>query len=454
MGKVKKAFVCTNCGVTSAKWVGKCNSCGEWNTYVEEIIERASPKVEKTWKEANAKAPVPTLVKDIKSGETQRVRLTDPEFNRVLGNGLVRGSVVLIGGHPGIGKSTLLLQVALHNPINVLYVSGEESEEQIKMRAERLEIAQEKCFVLTQTNVEKILKHAVELQPDLIVVDSIQTVYSSHLDAIPGSISQIRESAYAFQRFAKETQTAVVLIGHINKEGSLAGPKLLEHIVDVVLQFEGDQQYHYRLLRSIKNRFGATHEIGIYEMKSAGLFGVENPSEMLISQKDADLSGSAIAATLNGRRPMLIEAQALVSQAVYGNPQRTATGFDLRRLSMLLAVLEKRGGFAFGMNDVFLNIAGGLKVDDPAIDLAIVAALVSSLENISLPHRYCFSGEIGLSGEIRTVQSVEQRIQEASRLGFEKIFISKFSNLSGQLKGIEVVQVAKVEQFFDFLFND
>ena len=436
--------------------MGRCPSCQEWNTMVEEVFERPSNnKAEKAWKQ-NSLTPglKPTKVQDIEPHQNSRLSFLDNEFNRVLGGGLVQGSLVLIGGHPGIGKSTLLLQVALHNKLKVLYVSGEESESQIKLRADRLSYKNDQCYILTETNVEKVLLHANQLQPEVLIIDSIQTVFSPHLDSIPGSVGQIRESAHAFQRFAKETNTAVVLVGHINKEGQIAGPKLLEHVVDVVLQFEGDQQYFYRLLRGLKNRFGATHEIGIYEMKPQGLLPVPNPSELLISQKDAGLSGSAIAATINGSRPLLIEIQALVSKAIYGTPQRSATGFDLRRLSMLLAVLEKRGGFAFGMNDVFLNIVGGLKVDDPAIDLAIVAALISSLENSALTNRYCFCGEVGLSGEVRTVQRIDQRIQEASRLGFERIYISKFNTLESDYSGqIEVITISKIDELAERLFG-
>ena len=383
------------------------------------------------------------------------MKTPDDELNRVLGGGIVTGSLVLIGGQPGIGKSTLMLQVALQLGAKVLYVSGEESDEQIRMRAERIGRLHPECYVLTETNAEKVLQLASDLQPDLVVVDSIQTLSSPYIDSTPGSISQVRECAGELQRFAKTTQIPVFIIGHITKEGSIAGPKLLEHIVDVVLQFEGDQNYTYRILRTIKNRFGSTDEMGIYEMQSGGLRQVANPSELLISQKDEDLSGSAIAATMEGMRPMLIEAQGLVSTAVYGTPQRTATGFDLRRLSMLLAVLEKRGGLPFAQNDVFLNIAGGIRVDDPAIDLAIVAALISSLEDIAIPTGICLAGEVGLSGEIRAVNRIEQRIQEADRLGFQHIYISKFNTkgLQSDRYQIEIHPIGKIEQLYQSLFE-
>ncbi len=457
MARTKKVFICSNCGTTSPKWVGKCHSCGEWNTYVEEIITRPSGSGGK-WQAGieKVRGPVPTLLPDIKVGNTSRMETSDAELDRVLGGGVVGGSLVLIGGQPGIGKSTLLLQVAIQAGVKVLYVSGEESEEQIKMRASRIGPDTDRCYIYTETNVEQIIQQAKQLQPQLIVIDSIQTVFSSQLDSVPGSVSQVRESAYLLQRFAKASNIPVVIIGHITKDGNIAGPKLLEHTVDAVLQFEGDRNYIYRLLRSTKNRFGATNEIGIYEMHANGLREVSNPSELLLTQKEEDLSGSAVAATLEGRRPMLIETQALVSTAVYGTPQRSATGFDLRRLSMLLAVLEKRGGFPFAQNDVFLNMAGGLKVDDPAIDLAIVSALISSLEDIAVPSNYCFAAEVGLSGEIRAVNQIEQRIQEAGRLGFEKIFISKFNTkgLDLQQYGIEIVTLGKIETLYRKLFEE
>lgn len=461
VSKIQKRFFCRNCGADSPKWEGKCSSCGEWNTLQEEVVSKADLKTEQkeVWRttERNRKRekPRPKLLSAVETGGTQRQELDDKELNRVLGGGLVAGSIVLVGGEPGIGKSTLMLQLALSFPGKVLYVSGEESEEQIKMRAERLPAAGADCYLFAETNVSNLLMQAGLLEPDLLIVDSIQTLNSSLVDSPPGSVSQVRECAAELQRFAKETGTPVIVIGHINKDGAIAGPKILEHIVDVVLQFEGDTNYTHRILRTIKNRFGSTAEIGIYEMQQSGLREVSNPSELLLSQKEEELSGSAIAATLEGIRPMLIETQALVSSAVYSSPQRSATGFDLRRLAMLLAVLEKRCGFQFGSNDVFLNIAGGIKVSDPAIDLAIVAALISSLEDVSLPSNLCFAGEVGLSGEIRSVQRVEQRIQEANRLGFKQIFISKYNlkGLSVKDLEVEIVPVAKVDDLYQKLFT-
>jgi DNA repair protein RadA/Sms len=460
MAKVRKVFACTSCGATSPKWMGKCTSCEEWNTYVEEIIVKESQtqaEKKQVWRKDDKKPKLkPVKIPDIIAGDTPRTVTPDNEFNRVLGGGIVAGSLVLIGGQPGIGKSTLMLQLALTMPINILYVSGEESQEQIKMRADRVGIQNENCYILTETNVSKILTHAQNLEPQLIVIDSIQTLASPHIESTPGTVSQIRECAGDLQRFAKETNIPIFIIGHITKEGSIAGPKLLEHIVDAVLQFEGDRHYTYRILRTIKNRFGSTSEMGIYEMQADGLREVSNPSELLLSQNDEDLSGSTVAAMLEGMRPMLIETQALVSTAVYGTPQRSATGFDLRRLNMLLAVLEKRCGFQFGANDVFLNIAGGIKVDDPAIDLSIVAALISSLEDVSVQGDICFAGEVGLSGEIRTVNRIDQRIQEAARLGFKQIFISKY-NLKGldlESYDIEVTPIGKVEELYRTLFDE
>lgn len=459
MAKVRKIYACTSCGTTSSKWEGKCPACGEWNTFVEEVVSKPTKQEEKkqVWKGANgsAKSPRPVALPDIVAGERSRLVTPDGELNRVLGGGIVSGSLVLIGGQPGIGKSTLLLQVALSVPVKILYVSGEESEEQIKMRAERIGDQTSNCFILTETNVTKILNHAKELTPDLVIIDSIQTLSSPYIDSTPGSVSQVRECAGELQRFAKEEHIPVFIIGHITKEGSIAGPKLLEHIVDAVLQFEGDRNYTYRILRTIKNRFGSTDEMGIYEMQANGLREVSNPSELLLSQKDEELSGSAVSATMEGMRPMLIETQALVSTAVYGNPQRSATGFDLRRLSMLLAVLEKRCGFQYGQQDVFLNIAGGIKVDDPAIDLAIVSALISSLEDVAIPNDVCFAAEVGLSGEIRSVNRIEQRIQEADRLGFKQIFISKYNTkgLDPDRYGIRIVTIGKLEELYHALFE-
>ena len=458
MAKVKKIYVCTNCGANSPKWIGNCPSCNEWNTYHEEVLVKntAQEEKKKAWQGgASGKEPAPVALTEIKAGETSRLVTPDSELNRVLGGGIVSGSLVLIGGQPGIGKSTLMLQVALSVPVKILYVSGEESEEQIKMRADRLGNLQSNCFILTETNTSKILTHAKSLDPELVIIDSIQTLSSPHLDSTPGSVSQIRDCTAELQRFAKDMGIPVFIIGHITKDGAIAGPKLLEHIVDAVLQFEGDRNYTYRILRTIKNRFGSTDEMGIYEMQANGLRQVSNPSELLWSQNEEGLSGSAVSATMEGMRPMLIETQALVSTAVYGTPQRSATGFDLRRLSMLLAVLEKRMGFPFGQNDVFLNIAGGIKVDDPAIDLAIVAALISSLMDVSIPSDTCFAGEVGLSGEIRAVNRIEQRIQEADRLGFKQIFISKY-NLKGldpERFSIDIFTLGKVEELYRNLFQ-
>lgn len=458
MAKIRKNYLCTECGASSPKWIGHCPHCNSWNTYQEEIISKPTAQEEKqrVWQRSGKEAgPQPVTLAEIVSGSTKRIATPDEEFNRVLGGGLVGGSVILLGGSPGIGKSTLSLQLALRLPLKILYISGEESGEQIKMRADRLDGRQSDCYILTETNVTKVLKHAEALAPQLLIVDSIQTLSSPYLDSMPGTVSQIRECAGELQRFAKTSNTTVLLIGHVTKEGSLAGPKLLEHIVDVVLQFEGDMNYSYRVLRTIKNRFGSTAELGIYEMQASGLREVSNPSELLLSQKEEDLSGSAVAATIEGLRPMLIETQALVSTAVYGNPQRSATGFDLRRLSMLLAVLEKRGGLGFGQHDVFLNIAGGIRVDDPAIDLAIVSSLISSLEDIAIPSNVAFAGEVGLSGEIRAVNRIEQRIQEADRLGFREIYLSKF-NLKGLDLGkfsIRLNPVGKVEELYRQLFE-
>jgi DNA repair protein RadA/Sms len=459
MAKARTIFHCTNCGGSSPKWVGKCPHCNEWNTYQEELIQKETVVEEKrkSWAGAGNRGEAPKIMslKQIQTGTTLRLPTPDGELNRVLGGGIVPGSLVLIGGQPGIGKSTLLLQIAMHTPAKILYVSGEESEEQIKMRADRIGDFKSDCYILTETNTSKILTQALELQPNLLIVDSIQTLSSPHLDSAPGSVSQVRESAGELLRFAKETNIPVFLIGHINKEGEIAGPKLLEHIVDCVLQFEGDRHTSYRILRTLKNRFGSTDEMGIYQMQGSGLREVTNPSELLLSQKDEDLSGCAIAAMLEGMRPMLIETQALVSKAVFGTPQRSATGFDMRRLSMLLAVLEKRCGYYFSMNDVFLNLAGGIRVEDPAIDLAIVVSLISSLMDVSIPSEVCFAGEVGLSGEIRAVSRVEQRIAEADRLGFKEIYISKYNmkDLNVKKYKIQVLSFGKVEELKRALFT-
>lgn len=458
MSKVKTAFFCSNCGYESAKWVGKCPSCGNWNTFVEEIIHKNLPQKNNGWDDyREEKGESKTIaLHAVASNEQQRLITTDVELNRVLGGGIVAGSIVLIAGEPGIGKSTLFLQNGLLLKNNtVLYISGEESEQQIKMRADRLGIQNENFYLLTETSTQTIFQEIKKLKPALVIVDSIQTIQTPYIDSSPGSISQIRESAAEFQRFAKETETPVFLIGHITKDGSIAGPKILEHMVDTVLQFEGDRHYAYRILRTIKNRFGGTAELGIYEMTSEGMRGVNNPGEILLTQKEDHLSGIAIAATIEGMRPLLIEVQALVTQSVYGTPQRTVSGFDLRRLQLLLAVLEKKGGFHFGVKDVFLNIAGGIKVEDPSIDLAILCALLSSYEDVPIPQSICFTGEVGLSGEIRAVHRVEQRIAEAEKLGFEKIIISKYSQkgISKQKFDIEVVPMGRVEEVYQYLFQ-
>ena len=454
--KLKTVFICSSCGHQSPKWEGKCAVCNEWNTYVEETIEKETSVEKKKHRnrlEDNNSAKS-VLLEDIPAHKEVRIKLNDKELHRTLGGGLVPGSISLLGGDPGIGKSTLLLQLALRAPFKVLYVSGEESKQQIKMRADRMGGGNQNCLIMTETNLNKILKEAGETEPQLIIIDSIQTIVSPYVDSIPGSISQVRECTSELQIFAKESNIPVIIIGHINKEGHIAGPKILEHIVDTVLQFEGDRNHIYRILRTKKNRFGSTEELGIYAMESTGMREVENPSELLLSQSDEELSGSTVASTIEGMRPMLIETQALVSQAIYGTPQRSATGFDLRRLGMLLAVLEKRAGLFFGQSDVFLNIAGGLKVQDTAIDLAIIAALVSSLHNKPVNNKICFSGEVGLTGEIRAVTRIDQRIEEAARLGFEEIYISKYNKLTqGRDKyNIRIHQVGKVEEVVDLLF--
>ncbi len=459
MAKIKTAFFCSSCGYESAKWLGKCPSCNSWNTFVEEVIERndkSSAAEWKNYKEGDEKKSFKAVaLSDVVFKEEERIKTKDEELNRVLGGGIVRGSIVLVGGEPGIGKSTLFLQNCLQlQEYSTLYVSGEESAEQIKMRADRLGIKNDNFYLLTETSTQVIFKEIKKLKPDIVVVDSIQTIQSEVIESSAGSISQIRETAGELQRFAKETGTPVFLIGHITKDGNIAGPKILEHMVDTVIQFEGDRHYAYRILRTLKNRFGSTSELGIYEMTGEGMRIVRNPSELLIAQKEHELSGSAIAASMEGMRPLLIETQALVTQSVYGTPQRTATGFDLRRLQLLLAVLEKRGGFLFGMKDVFVNIAGGLKVEDPSIDLSIICALLSSYEDVPLPPHICFAGEIGLSGEIRAVNRIEQRIAEAEKLGFEKIVVSKFNKkaVTRQNYNIEVIALGKVEEVYQYLF--
>lgn len=456
MSKVKTAFFCSNCGYESAKWLGKCPACNQWNTFIEEVVER-STKEKNLWKDISTerKTTKAKLLDEVESIKEERLITNDSELNRALGGGVVAGSIVLLAGEPGIGKSTLLLQDALQL-INTLtlYVSGEESEQQIKMRANRLSISNENFYILTETSLSVIFTEIKKLQPSLVIIDSIQTLQSDNIDATPGSITQVRECAASLQRFAKETNTPVFIIGHITKDGSIAGPKILEHMVDTVLQFEGDQHYAYRILRTLKNRFGSTSELGIYEMLGTGMRMVNNPSELFINQKEEVLSGSAIAAGMEGLRPLLIETQALVTQSVYGTPQRTASGLDARRLQLLLAVLEKRGGFHFGVKDVFVNIAGGLRIEDPSTDLAIICALLSSFDDTPLSPNICFAGEVGLNGEIRAVNRVEQRIAEAEKLGFEKIYISPF-NKKGINKArhtIEVVAVSKVDELYRLLF--
>lgn len=451
MSKAKTSFFCQNCGTQYSQWMGQCKACGEWNTIIEEVIDKGESK--KSWKTDESKRAGLQNIKEIsETGET-RIDTLNEELNRVLGGGIVNGSVVLVGGEPGIGKSTLMLQIALHLlNVKTLYVSGEESASQIKLRAERIGIHSEQCFILTETNTQKIFKHAQEIQPELIIIDSIQTLHTQFVESSPGSISQIRETTSELIKYAKETNVPVVLIGHITKEGVIAGPKILEHMVDVVLQFEGDRNHIYRLLRAQKNRFGSTSELGIYEMQGSGLREVKNPSEVLISKKDEPLSGNAIAATLEGIRPMLIEIQALVSSAVYGTPQRSATGFDTKRLNMLLAVLEKRAGFQLGAKDVFLNITGGIRVDDPAIDLAVICAILSSNLDVALPDNCLFAGEVGLSGEIRAVNRVEQRILEAEKLGYDVIFISKYNKIKTSDYQIRVETIAKVGDLVKILF--
>ncbi len=449
--KTKTTFFCQNCGTQFPKWVGRCTSCGEWNTVVEEIVQKEEKR---NWKQTSTVKKVAKALKihEITASQEDRINTNNGELNRVLGGGLVKGSVVLLGGEPGIGKSTLLLQIALMMKNKVLYVSGEESQSQIKLRAERLEGIQHECLILTETNTQNIFKNIEESEPDIVVIDSIQTLYTDYIDASPGSISQIRETAAELIKFAKETNTPVVLIGHITKEGTIAGPKILEHMVDVVLQFEGDRNHTYRILRAQKNRFGSTSELGIYEMLNSGLREVSNPSEILISEKDSDLTGTAISATLEGMRPLMIEVQALVSSAVYGTPQRSATGYNIKRLNMLLAVLEKRAGFRLGAKDVFLNIAGGLNVEDPAIDLAVVCAILSSNEDISIPQNFCFAAEVGLAGEIRAVNKIEQRIVEAEKLGFEKIIVSRFNKIPSKNHAIQIIKVSKIEEVVQHLF--
>jgi len=454
MAKLKSVYFCSNCGYESPKWMGKCPSCGEWSTFVEELIRKdASSKQEDTRSFEGVKSQ-PLTLNEIRVDEEPRIDMQDEELNRVLGGGLVPASVVLIGGEPGIGKSTLVLQTILKlKGVRSLYVSGEESARQLKLRADRIGIENDNCLIVCETNLDDIFKHVKQVSPQLLIIDSIQTIYSDALESSPGSISQVRECAAALLKFAKQSGTPVLLIGHITKDGSIAGPKILEHIVDTVLQFEGDQHYMYRILRSIKNRFGSTAELGIYEMNQSGLREVSNPSELLLTQNHDGLSGVSIAAAIEGIRPFVIETQSLVSTAAYGTPQRSATGFDIRRMNMLLAVLEKRAGFKLAQKDVFLNIAGGLRVNDPGMDLSVISAVLSSSLDMTIDRSICLCGEVGLSGEIRPVNRIEQRIQEAEKLGFNRMLIPA-NNLRGVQKklSIELQQVKRVSDAFRLLF--
>jgi DNA repair protein RadA/Sms len=456
MAKSKSVFVCQNCGSESPKWIGKCYSCGEWNSFVEEVVMTGKSKSPTLSGAVEAPRQKPVSVNQVTVDDLPRIDTGIEEFNRVLGGGMVPGALVLLGGEPGIGKSTLVLQMALMlTGKKILYVSGEESPQQIKLRANRLMPDQgEHCLVVSETSLERIINHINQVKPDLVIIDSVQTLEREGVESAPGSVSQIRESTAVILRLAKEQNLPVLLIGHINKEGSLAGPKVLEHMVDVVLQFEGDRHYMYRILRSIKNRFGSTSEIGIFEMMSTGLREVSNPSEMLLAHQDEDMSGIAISAAIEGMRPFLIEVQALASTAAYGTPQRSSTGFDLRRLNMLLAVLEKRAGFKLAAKDVFLNIAGGLKVTDPAIDLSVVSAVLSSNTDLPVSREICLTGEVGLSGEIRPVTRIEQRIGEAEKLGFKSIVVPRYNKgIDFKKFDIKVIQAGKLEEAFRQLFS-
>ena len=455
MAKTKSVYVCQNCGVSSPKWIGRCPSCGEWNSFVEEIVSKEpTSKIQIAGFETTVQKPV--LITDVETTVESRIDTNNNELNRVLGGGLVNGSLVLLGGEPGIGKSTLVLQVVLNlKDKRTLYVSGEESVNQLKLRAERLKFKNPDCYIVSETSLEQVFVHVQNVKPDLVIIDSIQTITTENIESSPGSVSQVRECTAALLKFCKTSAIPVLLIGHINKEGSIAGPKVLEHIVDTVLQFEGDQHYMYRILRPIKNRFGSTSELGIFEMQQSGLREVSNPSELLLTQNHEGLSGVAIASAIEGIRPFLIEVQSLVSSAAYGIPQRSSTGFDLRRLNMLLAVLEKRAGFKLSQKDVFMNLAGGIKVNDPAIDLAVISAILSSSLDIALETHVCMAGEVGLSGEIRPINRIEQRIHEAEKLGFKKMIIPITNLKSLDLKkiNIELIQVRKVEEAFRVLFK-
>jgi len=461
MAKSKSAYFCRNCGYESPKWLGQCPSCREWNAFEEETVEKTASRVPE-WRgaatgQASKRAAKAAVIHEIAYREEQRLATPDREFNRVLGGGIVPGSLVLIGGEPGIGKSTLMLQLALSLPkAKTLYVSGEESEQQIKMRAERLtQRSKAACYILTETSTQNIFRQIEAVRPDLVVIDSIQTLHSAQLESVPGSVTQVRECTAELLRFAKETDTPVFIVGHITKDGSIAGPKVLEHMVDTVLQFEGDRHHVYRILRAVKNRFGSSSELGIYEMRGSGLREVSNPSEIMLSQRESPVGGVAVAAMLEGMRPLMVEVQALVGNSAFGTPQRTSTGFDTKRLSMLLAVLEKRFGFRLSAQDVFLNIAGGFRVEDPAADLAVVAAVISSHQDIALPTQVAFAGEVGLSGEIRAVNRIEQRIAEAEKLGFESVFISKYNtkSLDAKKHNIAVRPLPALEDLFRALFG-
>ena len=444
MSKIKTSFFCQSCGTQHAQWQGQCNSCKQWNTLTEEVMEKPDKK---NWKSEKKSSVVskPLKIEEIEISSESRINTGDPELNRVLGGGIIPGALMLLGGEPGIGKSTLLLQIAMTVGCKVLYVSGEESQRQIKIRSDRMDASSDQCYVLSETKTQNIFTQIEALAPELVIIDSVQTLHTDYIDSGPGSVSQIKECTAEFIKFAKETHVPVFLVGHITKDGQIAGPKILEHMVDVVLHFEGDRNHIYRILRTQKNRFGATSEIGIYEMQSKGLRAVSNPSELLISEKDEKLSGHAIAATIEGIRPLMIEIQALVSTAVYGTPQRTTTGYNTKRLNMLLAVLEKRAGFALGTKDVFINITGGISIADPAIDLAVIVAILSSYHDIDVSENFCFAAEVGLSGEIRPVPKTEQRIQEASKLGFDTIVISKFAKVSKQNGEIKILAVSKLK---------
>ncbi|ASO04443.1 DNA repair protein RadA/Sms [Arenibacter algicola] len=453
MAKTKTAFFCQNCGTQYAKWVGQCGACKQWNTVVEEVIQKEEKVSWKSTTQPSKKIAKPLRVNEISTDKEIRLNTFDLEFNRVLGGGLVPGSLTLLGGEPGVGKSTLLLQIALKLPYKTLYVSGEESQKQIKMRADRIHPNSETCFILTETKTQNIFQQIEATEPDIVVIDSIQTLHTDYIESTAGSISQIRECTAELIKFAKETNTPVILIGHITKDGTIAGPKILEHMVDTVLQFEGDRNYVYRILRSLKNRFGSTSELGIYEMQGSGLREVNNPSEILISKNDEGLSGTSIASTVEGMRPLMIEIQALVSTAVYGTPQRSTTGYNAKRLNMLLAVLEKRAGFKLAAKDVFLNITGGISVDDPAIDLAVIAAILSSNEDIPIEKGVCFAAEVGLAGEIRPVQRIDQRILEAEKLGFSTIYVSKNNKITLKNTQIRIQLASKIEDVANSLFS-